>query len=612
MNDSIESIFDWLSGLQKEWLLVFDNADGDTSLLDSLIPSGGRANILISSRNPNLRYRVPSDGAMEVSEMGLDDAKMLLSRVSNLGDDWTAEVDAKLASIAAELYFIPLALDHAGSAILCEFCTWDDYQQMLRKYRKSLLANPQFHGSSGYNRTLYSTWSLTTTLLEDRVRNVPTEFSQESAAILLLNILGFVHHSSIMEDIFCRAAESRIELLKTSSDKEILKVIEHLPESILKVDDNGKWNPVIFRKATMVLRSMSLVRRDKTSSSEASFSIHPEVHFWSRERLSDEERTKAYLTIHAILSTSIRHSSSKHDIRYCRKLVPHLAALRNSVEWLRAPELYFDNCHKSFGQALFVNGLFVEAKRHATWEFQLAHRYLGENHPFAMQAASRLSGACRELGDFLESEKILRTMLVMAKKAFGGEDSRTLEAMASLAATLTSLSKLEESEILKQEIAEIRSRKLGENHPDTLMALSNLAATYCQQKRWKEAETIIMDVTKRRVEVLGSCHPETLRGRLVFTVCLMGQGRFEEAECQCKQVVDGRREALGEEHAYTLWSMHKLAEIWENLGRTPEAIELWEKTVSLQLANPDLGSGHWETKEVQQRLTFAREKLKRE
>ena len=49
---SVESVLQWISFLQGEWLIVFDNADAPLpKVVEKFVPPGKRGNILITSRN---------------------------------------------------------------------------------------------------------------------------------------------------------------------------------------------------------------------------------------------------------------------------------------------------------------------------------------------------------------------------------------------------------------------------------------------------------------------------------------------------------------------------------------------------------------------------------
>ena len=50
VGDSVESVLQWISFLQEEWLIVFDNADDPSpEVVEKFIPSGNRGNILITA-----------------------------------------------------------------------------------------------------------------------------------------------------------------------------------------------------------------------------------------------------------------------------------------------------------------------------------------------------------------------------------------------------------------------------------------------------------------------------------------------------------------------------------------------------------------------------------
>ncbi|KAJ7480578.1 hypothetical protein FB451DRAFT_1031029, partial [Mycena latifolia] len=75
IGDTAQDALDWLRSKQKEWLLFFDNADDPKIDLHKFFPRCKHGNILITSRNPQLRgYRSHS----HVSDMEETDAVELL------------------------------------------------------------------------------------------------------------------------------------------------------------------------------------------------------------------------------------------------------------------------------------------------------------------------------------------------------------------------------------------------------------------------------------------------------------------------------------------------------------------------------------------------------
>src|SRR5277367_4098784 len=54
------SVIHWLSELDSNWLLIFDNADGKPNMISKSLPPGKLGNVLITSRNPDMKRNVSS------------------------------------------------------------------------------------------------------------------------------------------------------------------------------------------------------------------------------------------------------------------------------------------------------------------------------------------------------------------------------------------------------------------------------------------------------------------------------------------------------------------------------------------------------------------------
>ncbi|KAF8991676.1 P-loop containing nucleoside triphosphate hydrolase protein [Cyathus striatus] len=120
---SATKILQWISTLQKEWLIIFDNADGSPELIEKYLPpSGNRGNILITSRNSEHKRIVSPMNSMEVSEMSKETAIELLLKASGLNE--TSQKYYKVAEqICTKFYFLPLAIDQAGAYISAGKCS---------------------------------------------------------------------------------------------------------------------------------------------------------------------------------------------------------------------------------------------------------------------------------------------------------------------------------------------------------------------------------------------------------------------------------------------------------------------------------------------------------
>ncbi|KAK0437119.1 uncharacterized protein EV420DRAFT_1226415, partial [Desarmillaria tabescens] len=120
-----------------EWLLIYDNANhSDIHLLQKYLPFGQRGNILITSRNPYLKY-ITNHKEIAVLQMNLEEAINLLLNTSGLNHSMTNDTLAN--AIVIKLGFIPLAINLAGSSIHCHYYTISEYVKCFDKNRKNIL-----------------------------------------------------------------------------------------------------------------------------------------------------------------------------------------------------------------------------------------------------------------------------------------------------------------------------------------------------------------------------------------------------------------------------------------------------------------------------------------
>jgi hypothetical protein len=147
VDGSVEFVLQWISSLQEQWLIVFDNADNPSSkVVEKFIPSGNRGNILITSRNPSMGRIVSFENKIEINEMEESDAIILLLKASCL-DPLPKHLEVA-KEIVTELGCIPLAIDHAGAYIEAGKCDIDEYLRQFSLHRQTLMSDATFTGAS--------------------------------------------------------------------------------------------------------------------------------------------------------------------------------------------------------------------------------------------------------------------------------------------------------------------------------------------------------------------------------------------------------------------------------------------------------------------------------
>jgi hypothetical protein len=287
------SVIQWLSKVDSNWLLIFDNADGEPNIISKSLPPGNRGNVLITSRNRGMK----SDARIEVGDMEDVDAISLLLKAASL-DNTSEELRQASKPIVKELRFLPLAVDQAGAAIDCGLCDMDDYLRMYSECRQTLLANPSFGGASDYNRAVYATWELSFLALDAKAAKSEYENDAQAAesAIVILETFAFFHFDGISKDIFRRAAEN------PQDDSNIQpRITSDLPHQLLKHNKGGEWDLLLFREGIRILISYSLIQKNNFGV----YSMHPLVHCWIRDRMLQHEKQTRCMSAKALLAQSI-------------------------------------------------------------------------------------------------------------------------------------------------------------------------------------------------------------------------------------------------------------------------------------------------------------------
>ena len=281
--DGVDILKSWmLSPGHEDWLLVLDNFDDITVKIDRFLPTGASGSVLITTRDRNAIGSVATSG-FHLTAMDLLDAEHLFLRTQNLGADphlqeSTSDSEHQiLKEVLQELQYFPLAIDQAASFIRENSpMTLREYQTYLKPRsidRERLLrfkkANPT------YPESVMTTWEISLRHLEQK----------NPMAGWILQLLGFLDHSDISEDLLTSVTKKMPWIFDTDLDGKRLRPKYQTQVAFLKHD-------VHFRVAIGTLLSLSLIQRH-----EFTLRVHPLVHEWIRVRLNPEPKKQASFTI---------------------------------------------------------------------------------------------------------------------------------------------------------------------------------------------------------------------------------------------------------------------------------------------------------------------------
>jgi tetratricopeptide (TPR) repeat protein len=579
---SVQSALHWISSIQEGWLIVFDNVDDlSPEAVANFFPSGNRGNILITSRNQSMgRIVTLLENSIEINEMQELDAITLLLRASCLNSlDEHIEAARK---IVVELGCIPLAVDHAGAYIAAGKCNINAYLRLFSLHRQTLMTDVTFRGASNYDQTVYGTWDLSLKQIEQRASGQSTTGNAQAAqaAILILQICAFYHHSNISKEIFRSAAEkSRKHDVDTEVAEKLPHAITSLDYTLLVVDNDGQWDEFVFGQGIGVLLSFSLMRKEHSSEM---LSVHPLVHYWSREQMVKSVQQQMCEMGSTILSCAIPLELTSLDYILRRLIFPHIKANKLHEIQIRLTRKYYNDKFSNFAFVLWENGDWDTAEQLQDKIIEMRKKLLGPEHPDTLLTMGNLARTYFDQGRWNEAEQLELQVMGIRKELCGPEHPATLLSMGNLASTYSNQGRWNEAEQLELQVMDMRKKLLGPEHPATLLSMRSLASTYCNQGRWNEAEQLGLQVIDMRKKLLGPEHPATLltMGNLARTYC--NQGRWNEAEQLELQVIGIRKKLHGPKHPDTLLIMGNLARTYSNQGRWNEAEQLELEVMGMQ------------------------------
>src|SRR3984957_1270209 len=542
----MQAVLRWISSLEHEWLLVFDNADVDPHVVAQLMPRGNMGNVLITSRNPNMQQNAYDSEFVE--DMEKEDAIALFLKAALL-DESSDQLRLKSEDIVEKLCFLPLAIDQAGAAIASGFCSVHEYLEKYLMHRDALLDDPWFKGASKYGHAVYGTWDLSFQAIKASISGEGGTVHTQGAesAILTLQIFAFLHNVNIGEIIFKRAAEA-------SGGSADLAFPFH---KLLQLD-HGAWNDLYFKEGIRVLLSFSLIKLGKRNMFGNMYSMHALVHSWSQYRMPAVEKHAMCQSVKTLLSHSIRHSFASKDHGFHQTFVSHIDAFIDCTVELGVNWTGDGVDLDTFGRVYDQGGYWKKAENLYDQLFVKKVTVLGAEHPDTLGAMANLAVTFWNQGKWKDAEELEMKVLDMTKRILGAEHPDTLTSMANLAATFWNQGKWKDAEELEVQVLDMRKRIL-EEHPDTLTAMANLVATFGNKGKWKDAEVLEVQVLDMRKRILGAEHPDTLTAMANLAGTFRNQGKWKDAEELEVQVLDMRKRILGAEHPDTLTAMANMA-----------------------------------------------------
>lgn len=590
-----DTALEWLSNVQKRWLLIIDNADDERIDLSKYFPNNNRGHILVSTRVPSFQgYGTIGPSYYDFTERALSEEEatsLLLQEIKKSPPKAKESTWKKMAlKIAKSLGYLALAICHAGAAIRSGYCGLIDFQEFYdaswRSIRKSWGLSS--HPEKQHEVCAVTTWEMIYQQL------VARNTQQTRDAIQLLKIFAFLYWENIPRELLTRAMmnsqleaeqaqKDRAEQQLSSSWKQMTwsewissKQLELLmflasqgPSPLPAIIQYGRkvenFDEASLRvqHALVELKSRSLIMHNEENKT---YTMHTIVHRWARERpqMDLQQQSRWADAAGRILSASI--------------LIPPLG-LKTADETYHFNLLSYvehvQNCRREIAEEVKTRNL--------KWRSWLKlSRITG---PERLLMLGKFAVVYSQAGRFEEAEKLLtQEVNESLRRLLGPHHARTRRITMILSGIYWKMSKPVQASTLRDNMLRDCERYYGREHPETLCAKRDLGNSLWQQGYYSDALELLREAMEGLSTHLGPDHPDTLRAadQLGHTVVKFYRRKdIEEAYNLHKYAVQGMKRVHGEDHQRTLEAKQNLSRV--SLLRTTDdlayAHELMEEVL---------------------------------
>jgi tetratricopeptide (TPR) repeat protein len=469
--DTAQAVKRWLEHT-GEWLLIFDNADAP-QMLKAYYPLKPKGHILLTSR-AQLFDTLGIDSTFALEKMQPQEALSFLFKRTKRAQSDPAEQQAA-EHLAAELGYLPLALEQAAAYITARTARFQDYFASYQRQRLALLNKAQPR-TGEYPASVASTWALNF-----------QEVEKDPVAADILRVSAFLSPEGIP-----------LELL-TDGASQLGPV---LADALATSED-----PLVLNEALEPLTRYSLIRLDVDTQT---YSIHRMVQEVVKDQIGVVQQAQwAERTVRAV-------AQSFPEVDYptwplCERYIPHALVCATYIGQWRMTFWEARNLLLQVGKYFYQRGQYREVE--PLWKSRLAicERVLGPEHPDTLNIVNNLALLYRRQGKYEQAEQLFQRALETREWVLGPEHPDTLSTVNNLAILYRNQDKYEQAVPLYLRALAGRERVLGPEHPDMAQSLDNLANLYANQGKYEEAEPLYQRALTTYERVLGAEHPETKR-----------------------------------------------------------------------------------------------------
>ncbi|KAL8721729.1 MAG: hypothetical protein Q9181_007645 [Wetmoreana brouardii] len=546
MKAEADAILKWLTlGKNGRWLMIFDNVDLDMRSDDedtqaysvtSFLPAADHDSVLITTRLPSLGEIGEST---EVRRLGLDQALELLSNRSGL-----PRSSSDMKKLIQRLGYLPLALVQAGTYMRETKTGCSKYLHLYETSWSRLLAEiPRLCDYE--NGSIQTTWMIAYNRLRD----------SEPAAAKLLQLWAYLDRQDIWYELFSRGSAGCREC----------EWLHNLAQSEIK-----------FKGVMRSLLAYSLIESHQYTES---YSIHPVVHDWCAETISDG-KGDLVATALSIVGTAAPHDGEADYWLLQQRLLPHAdRCIRKLDEFDLLDQLgpvEASDAFHNLGVLYYDQGKITEAEKIYRRALDGKEKAYGPNCPFTLETANNLGHCYARRDEYAEAEKMYQRALYEYEKLLGPDHPSIFQTLNYLGFCYARQGEYTEAENMYRRALVGYEKIGGLDNPLIFLTLNELGLLYADRSEYTEAEKLL----RRALDGL-SKNSRSIRPFTFHTINNLGlvhsfQDNYTEAKEMFEQALVGKVTVYGPNYLFTLETLYNLR--WLQFRRRKQAQKVFYGT----------------------------------
>jgi tetratricopeptide (TPR) repeat protein len=552
------------------WLLIFDNADQPEDLID-VLPKGGPGHVLVTSRNHRWQSVVET---VQVDVFTPNESIEFLTRRIRSTLDRSAA-----SALAAELGYLPLALEQAAALQSETGMSVDEYLTLLKDHTVSLLEEGK---SADYPLSMTAAWKLSVSTLE----------RYQAEAVALLRLCAFLGPEPIPRDLFPRGAHALEAPLR-----DLLADPIRLARAIREL---GRFALIRIDGRTIIIHRLiqALLRDDLTTDEQGRYrsEAHLMLATGAPQEPDDDKLWPRFAELVAHMSSAATQLELSGNATVRQFAVNMIRYLYNSGD-LEAADSYAERYITTWGpttaegdlqllraqreraNVLRSLGRYRDAYDMDEAALRVASRSFGERDPFTLGMTSGLGADMRARGDFESALELDARSLNTHREVLGQEHPQTLRAANNLAVDYGLNSRYREARDLYSETYRLRSEGSAE-YPaqEVLPSWSGLARALRLCGSYSAARDVGQDAYEYGIAALGDDHPRTLEAAIDLSIALRRIAiSYADAAELAQRVFEQARRRFGEQAPLTLAAIVSLTNIQRTSSEVVQALTLSEE-----------------------------------